>query len=77
MHHGQTVFDAHVHYSLDLDPAAFVALLDAAGTEKANLAVIAHGDRVSCTPEALALKALYPERFTVRHKVFLTWYRMP
>ena len=65
MHHGQTVFDAHVHYSLDLDPAAFVALLDAAGTEKANLAVIAHGDRVSCTPEALALKALYPERFTV------------
>ena len=65
MHHGQSVFDAHVHYSLDLDPAAFVALLDATGTEKANLAVIAHGDRVSCTPEALALKALYPNRFTV------------
>ena len=65
MHHGQTVFDAHVHYSLDLDPAAFVALLDKTGTEKANLAVIAHGDRVNCTPEALALKALYPERFTV------------
>ncbi len=65
MHHGQSVFDAHVHYSLDLDPAAFVALLDRTGTERANLAVIAHGDRVSCTPEALALKALYPERFTV------------
>lgn len=65
MHHGQPIFDAHVHYSLDLDPAAFVALLDKTGTEKANLAVIAHGDRVNCTPEALALKALYPERFTV------------
>lgn len=59
------VFDAHVHYSLDLDPAAFVALLDKTGTERANVAVIAHGDRVNCTPEALALKALYPERFTV------------
>ena len=65
MHHGQPIFDAHVHYSLDLDPAAFVALLDKTGTGKANLAVIAHGDRVNCTPEALALKALYPERFTV------------
>ena len=23
------------------------------------------------------LEEKYPERFTVRHKVFLTWYRMP
>ena len=63
MHKGCPVLDGHVHYSLDLDPAAFVALLDRTGTERANLAVIAHGDRVSCTPEALALKALYPGRF--------------
>ena len=65
MHCSLPVFDAHVHYSLDLDPAAFVSLLDRTGTEKANVAVIAHGDRVNCTPEALALKALYPARFTV------------
>ena len=63
MHQGCPVLDGHVHYTLDLDPAAFVALLDRTGTERANLAVITHGDRVSCTPEALALKALYPGRF--------------
>lgn len=63
MHLGQRVLDAHVHYTLDLEPAAFAALLDCTGTERACLAVIAHGDRVSCTPEALALKALVPGRF--------------
>ena len=65
MHQGHSVLDGHVHYSLDLDPAYFAALLDRTGTERANLAVIEHGDRVSCTPEALALKALYPGRFYV------------
>ena len=62
MHFDTPVVDAHVHYTLDLEPAAFVRLLDRTGTERANLAVIAHGERVSCTPEALALKALYPGR---------------
>lgn len=65
MHLAQPVLDAHVHYLLDLEPASFVALLDRTGTEKANLTVIQHGGRLNCTPEALALKALYPERFTV------------
>ncbi len=65
MHKGIPVLDGHVHYTLDLDPAYFVSLLERTGTERANLAAITHGDRVSCTPELLALKALYPERFYV------------
>ena len=63
MHKGIPVLDGHVHYTLDIDPAFFLDLLDRTGTERANLAVITHGDRVSCTPEALALKALAPGRF--------------
>ena len=55
MHQGVPVLDGHVHYSLDLDPAYFTALLDRTGTERANLAVIEHGDRVSCTPAVLVL----------------------
>ena len=65
MYKGHKVLDGHVHYTLDIDPDYFVSLLDKTGTDTANLAVITHGDRVSCTPEALALKDMYPGRFYV------------
>lgn len=65
MYQGHRIVDGHIHYTLDIEPEYFVSLLDRTGTDMANLAVITHGDRVSCTPEALALKALYPGRFYV------------
>ena len=65
MYKGHRVIDGHLHYTLDIEPEYFIGLLDRTGTDMANLAVITHGDRVSCNPEALALKAVYPGRFYV------------
>lgn len=65
MYRGHTVIDGHTHYILDLAPEYFVSLLDRTGVDMAHLASIAHGDRLCCTPELLALKARYPGRFYV------------
>ncbi len=65
MYRNTEVIDGHIHYCLDIDPEYFVSLLDRTGTDRANLAVITHGERVSSDVEALALKYLYPERFFV------------
>ena len=65
MYKGHRVLDGHVHYILDAGPEYFAALLERTGTDMANLAAITHGDRVSCTPELLALKHRYPGRFYV------------
>lgn len=65
MYKGHRIIDGHVHYTLDIDPEYYISLLDATGTDMANIAVIRHGDRVSCTPEALVLKHMRPDRFYV------------
>ena len=65
MHKGHKILDGHIHYCIDIKPEYFCNLLDRTGTDMANLAAITHGDRVSCTPELLALKDMYPGRFYV------------
>lgn len=65
MHKGHRIIDGHIHYCLDIEPAYMTALLDRTETDMANLAAITHGDRVSCTPELLALKHMNPGRFWV------------
>jgi len=57
--------DAHVHYALPLEPEELVAFLDGTGTDMANLVLVPHARKLSCTPEALWLKYRYPERFWV------------
>ena len=65
MYRGHRVIDGHIHFTLDAEPAFYVDFLSASGTDAANLAVITRGNTLPCTPESLALKALYPERFYV------------
>ena len=65
MHDGHRIIDGHVHYSSTLDPAHFMEFLDRSGTDCANLAVITRGRTLPDTAGALALKAMYPGRFTV------------
>ncbi len=65
MYKGHKIIDGHIHYMLDLEPDALVKFMDETGMDAANLASISHGTRLSCTLDALTLKALYPGRFYV------------
>lgn len=65
MYKGHKIIDGHIHYMLDLEPDALVKFMDETGMDCANLASISHGTRLSCTLDALTLKALYPGRFYV------------
>lgn len=65
MYQGHRIIDGHVHYTGALDPERFVGFLDGSGTDSANLAVITRGKTIPDTAGALALKAMYPGRFTV------------
>ena len=65
MYKGHKIIDGHIHYMLDLEPEALVKFMDETGMDCANLASISHGTRLSCTLDALTLKALYPGRFYV------------
>lgn len=65
MYKGHKIIDGHVHYILDCAPEFFAELMDNTGTDMAHVAAIEHGDRLSASVEAMALKALYPARFYV------------
>lgn len=77
MYKNHKIIDGHVHYILDCEPEYFVSLLDRTGTDIANLAAISHGSRLSCAPEELALKAMYPGRFYVCGSIDPCIYSLP
>ena len=59
------IIDGHVHCAQQVDPAALEAVLMRTGTDMANIAVCAHSRALSLTPQALAMKKLWPGRFYV------------
>ncbi len=59
------ITDAHVHWSPAIDPEDLIAVLDATGTGRANLVLLPDRQELSCVPQALALKARFPDRFYV------------
>lgn len=65
MYRGQRITDGHIHFALDAEPSDYADFLEASGTDAANLAVITRGRTLPCTPESLAVKAMFPGRFYV------------
>ena len=65
MYNGIKIIDAHVHNSLQLDPERLAAFLTRTGTDMACINSVPHSRCISLTPQALALKKLYPGRFYV------------
>ena len=59
------IIDGHVHCAQQVDPAALEAVLTRTGTDMANIAACAHSRALSLTPQALAMKKLWPGRFYV------------
>lgn len=59
------MIDGHVHCAQQVDPAALEAVLTRTGTDMANIAACAHSRALSLTPQALAMKKLWPGRFYV------------
>ena len=65
MYKGFRIIDGHTHYSLNVAPEYMLRIMDLTGTDTANLAAVSHSRKLSCVPEALMLKAMYPGRFFV------------
>lgn len=61
----QKKIDAHIHYSLPLQPEELIALMDKTGIDMANLVLVPHRKRLTSVPDALMAKAKYPHRFYV------------
>ncbi len=61
----QKRIDAHIHYSLPLQPEELIALMDKTGIDIANLVLVPHRKRLTSVPDALMAKAKYPDRFYV------------
>lgn len=59
------MIDGHVHCAQQVDPAALEAVLTRTGADMANIAACAHSRALSLTPQALAMKKLWPGRFYV------------
>lgn len=57
--------DAHVHYALPLKPEELMAFLEKTGTAMANLVLVPHTKKLSCTPEALLAKYRFPQKLWV------------
>lgn len=65
MYKGHKIIDSHIHYALPIEPEELLAVMDASNTDMANLVIVPHRCRVSSVPDALMVKAMYPERFYV------------
>lgn len=65
MYKGMQVLDAHIHYALPTPAESLVEVMDATGTDVANLVIVPNRQRVSSVPDALMAKAKYPDRFYV------------
>src|SRR4051794_19506071 len=73
--HEFPVVDAHVHYPDPSYQEQFVSLLDQAGISRFNIVCVPHPRRLSLVPEALHLKAQYPERVYVFGSVDFSAFR--
>ena len=65
MYKGMQVLDCHIHYALPTPAKSLVEVMDATGTDAANLVIVPNRQRVSSVPDALMAKAQYPDRFYV------------
>ena len=65
MYKGMQVLDAHIHYALPTPAKELIEIMDATGTDIANLVIVPNRQRVSSVPDALMAKAMYPDRFYV------------
>ncbi len=65
MYKGYRIVDGHTHFTLNVSPEYMLELMDRTGTDTANLAAVYHSRKLSCVPEALMLKSMYPGRFYV------------
>ena len=57
--------DAHIHYALPFTGEELTGIMDATGTDMANLVVVPHRQRLSSVPDALMVKDMFPGRFYV------------
>lgn len=57
--------DAHVHYALPLKPEELMEFLERTGTQRGNLVLVPHMEKLSCTPEALLAKYRFPQKLWV------------
>ena len=65
MYNEMRVLDCHIHYALPTAADSLVEIMDATGTDMANLVIVPNRQRVSSVPDALRVKAQYPDRFFV------------
>ena len=61
----QKRIDAHIHYSMPLEPETLISFMDRTGIDMANLVLVPHRSRLTAVPDALMAKAKYPDRFYV------------
>lgn len=59
------VVDGHVHVSAQTDVSYLAGFLTGTGTDMANITACSHSRCISLVPQALMMKALYPNRFYV------------
>ena len=59
------IIDCHIHYSLPIEPAELMDVMDRSGTDMANLVLVPHRQRLSSVPDALMAKHMYPKRLFV------------
>ena len=59
------IIDCHIHYSLPIEPAELMDVMDRSGTDMANLVLVPHRQRLSSVPDALMAKHMYPQRLFV------------
>ena len=57
--------DAHIHFSHPMDPEELIRIMDATGTQQANLVLVPSRQRLTSVPEAMVAKAKFPGRFYV------------
>ena len=57
--------DAHIHYALPFSGEELTKIMDATGTDMANLVVVPHRQRLTSVPDALMVKDMYPGKMYV------------
>ncbi|MBR6692955.1 MAG: amidohydrolase family protein [Clostridia bacterium] len=65
MYKNLQVLDCHIHYALPTSPVDLVDIMNKTGTDFANLVIVPNRQRLNTVPDALKVKATYPDKFYV------------
>jgi hypothetical protein len=66
--------DCHIHYAFPIKPEDLIEILEMTKTDRANLVVVPHRQRISSVPDALMVKHMFPEKIYVFSSLDVTQY---